>query len=117
MYIVHVEVTHVGALPGTGAYVPELDEHRRLLEEARPESKKLRYEHHFLRGDVATEILRFAMLREVDRIIMGTHGRTGLIARLTGSVAAAICRKATCDVETVATNGQTGNRQRTVVAA
>lgn len=66
---------HVGALPGAGGYVPELGEHWRSLKESRPESKELRYERHYFRGVVATEMVRSAMLREGDRIIMGPHSK------------------------------------------
>ena len=106
LYIVHVEASP-SVLPDAVTYEAELDQHRRLLDEI-PDSKKLRYEHHCLQGDAATEILRFAMVRKVDRIIMGTHGRTGLMATLMGSVADAVCRRAICEVETVTSKGKAG---------
>jgi universal stress protein A len=44
------------------------------------------------------EILHAAKERQVDLIIMGTHGRTGLTHVLLGSVAEKVVRLATCPV-------------------
>jgi nucleotide-binding universal stress UspA family protein len=44
------------------------------------------------------EILHTAKERQVDLIIMGTHGRTGLTHVLLGSVAEKVVRLATCPV-------------------
>jgi nucleotide-binding universal stress UspA family protein len=46
-------------------------------------------------------ILRFAKEHEVDLIVMGTHGHTGLAHLLMGSVAEKVVRKAPCPVLTV----------------
>lgn len=101
LYILHVEGVRNLAIPGTVGYIPELDEYKRLLEETTPDSPNILYEQHYTRGDVAEEIIRFAKLREIDRIIMGTHGRTGLLRSLMGSVASSVSRMATCHVETI----------------
>ena len=101
LYILHVDTVNVTTLPSSSGYDADLDEYRRLLLEAKPESRDVNYEHHYARGDVATEIVRFAMLREVDQIVMGTHGRSGLLRSLMGSVANSVCRLAKCQVETV----------------
>ncbi len=47
------------------------------------------------------EIVRFAQEANVDLIIMGTHGRSGLAHVLLGSVAEKVVRKAPCPVLTV----------------
>jgi nucleotide-binding universal stress UspA family protein len=47
------------------------------------------------------EIIRFARDTEMDLIVMGTHGRSGLGHLLIGSVAERVVRKATCPVLTV----------------
>ena len=52
-------------------------------------------------GQPAGEILKFAMQHQVDLILMGTHGRTGLAHVLMGSVAEAVIRRSTCPVMTV----------------
>jgi nucleotide-binding universal stress UspA family protein len=52
-------------------------------------------------GKPAEEILRVAREEEVDLIVMGTHGRTGLHHLLLGSVAEEVTRHAPCPVFTV----------------
>ncbi len=44
------------------------------------------------RGDPFTEIIRYADENNVDLIIMGTHGRTGLMHVMMGSVAEKVVR-------------------------
>ena len=53
-------------------------------------------------GDVPfIEILEFAKENDVDIIVMGTHGRTGLNHVLFGSTAENVVRKSSCPVLTV----------------
>lgn len=52
-------------------------------------------------GAPADEILDYASLRNIDLIVMGTHGREGIARALLGSVAETVVRKATCPVLTV----------------
>ncbi|MFQ6113797.1 MAG: universal stress protein [bacterium] len=47
------------------------------------------------------EIIKVAKNYNVDLIVMGTHGRTGLQSMLIGSVAEKVVRKAPCPVLTV----------------
>jgi len=49
-------------------------------------------------GSAAETILDFARVREVDRIVMATHGRTGLTRWVLGSVAEKVLRAASCTV-------------------
>jgi nucleotide-binding universal stress UspA family protein len=49
-------------------------------------------------GDPAEEILRYARAHAVDRIVVGTHGRTGFRHALLGSVAERVLRGAACPV-------------------
>ena len=55
---------------------------KRLLERAGVD-----YHEHVLIGDPAETIARFARRGRFDKIIMGTHGRTGMSRLLMGSVA------------------------------
>jgi len=48
-----------------------------------------------------TEIIRAAKEKDIDLIVMGTHGHTGLAHMLLGSVAEKVVRKAPCPVLTV----------------
>ncbi len=101
LFIVHVDEFGQAYPPGHPGYAPQLDEHRRLLNEAKPTSEDIDYELHYLRGNVMDEIRRFAALREIDLIVMGTHGRTGLARVLQGSVAESVSKHAPCPVITV----------------
>ena len=52
-------------------------------------------------GSPFYEIIRYAKEQDVDLIIMGTHGRGGLVHVLLGSVAEKVVRKSPCPVLTV----------------
>jgi len=52
-------------------------------------------------GDAAEEIVRYARQHQVDLIVLGTHGRTGVTRVLLGSVAERVVRTAPCPVLTV----------------
>ena len=71
---------------------------RDLLEQIRPANPNIPVRHVFLDGDPATEIVRYARDSGVDRIVMGTHGRTGTERLLMGSVAENVLRDAPCSV-------------------
>jgi hypothetical protein len=49
----------------------------------------------------AIEIVRYADEHEIDLIVLGTHGRTGVSRALIGSVAERVVRTASCPVLTV----------------
>jgi nucleotide-binding universal stress UspA family protein len=49
-------------------------------------------------GDPAEEIVRYARTHDIDLIVVGTHGRTGLSRALLGSVAERVIRTAPCPV-------------------
>jgi len=49
-------------------------------------------------GDPAEEIVRYARVRGIDLIVVGTHGRHGFTRRLLGSVADKVLRQAPCPV-------------------
>ena len=57
----------------------------------------------------AAEILRYAKSANIDLIVMGTHGRTGLARLVLGSVAEAVVRAAPCPVLTVRSAETTGS--------
>jgi nucleotide-binding universal stress UspA family protein len=59
------------------------------------------YQHHILVGHPAETIVRFANEQGMDEIVMGTHGRTGLMELLMGSVAADVSAKAKAKVTLV----------------
>jgi nucleotide-binding universal stress UspA family protein len=59
---------------------------------------RLRPEYAVRVGTPAEEIVRYAEFCDVDLIIMGTHGRTGIAHALMGSVAEQVVRVAPCPV-------------------
>jgi universal stress protein A len=52
-------------------------------------------------GDSVREIIKYSDENEIDLIVIGTHGRTGLSHLLIGSVAEKLVRMATCPVLTI----------------
>ena len=56
-------------------------------------------------GNAVQEIVRYAGEKNVDLIVIGTHGRTGLSHVLLGSIAEKVVRLATCPVLTVHPSG------------
>ncbi len=54
-----------------------------------------------LHGAPFVEIVRYAREKDIDLIVIGTHGRSGLKHVLLGSVAERVVRKAPCPVLTV----------------
>lgn len=52
-------------------------------------------------GDPAEEILDYAEENDVDVVVAGTHGRSGITRHLIGSVAERLVRHASCPVMTV----------------
>lgn len=57
-----------------------------------------RFHLHVLRGNADVEIVRFASEREVDLVVVTSHGLTGLQHVLLGSVAEKVVRLAPCPV-------------------
>ena len=62
-------------------------------------------------GRPADTIVRFARERQVDLIVMATHGRTGLEHVVLGSVAEKVVRLAPCPVLTVKYRGNTPDKR------
>jgi nucleotide-binding universal stress UspA family protein len=79
-----------------------------LTEEA---ANELRPQCSMRLGTPSEEIVNYADEHEIDLIVMGTHGRTGVARVLLGSVAEKVVRKAPCPVLTV------HNPERRVVVA
>jgi nucleotide-binding universal stress UspA family protein len=69
---------------------------KRLLERA-----GIKYHEHVMIGDPAEKIATFAKRGRFDKIIMGTHGHTGMTAMLMGSVATKVLHRSTVPVTLV----------------
>lgn len=59
------------------------------------------YQHHIRVGHPAQAIVRCARELHVNEIVMGTHGRTGLMKLVMGSVAANVSKQASVPVTLV----------------
>jgi len=92
------------AFPPPGDYMQELQGSAEQALAALPDPE-WNYEGAVVRtvrqGPPFVEILRFAKENDVDLIVMGTHGRSGLAHVLLGSVAEKVVRKAPCPVLSV----------------
>jgi nucleotide-binding universal stress UspA family protein len=75
------------------------DRLRRLLTQR--EVEELQSDFAMRIGDPAEEIVRYAHEHAVDLIVMGTHGREGVMRAVLGSVAETVVRRASCPVLTV----------------
>lgn len=67
----------------------------------RPFIHDVRHSFEVRFGDPAKEILKLSSERNVDLIVMGTHGRTGANHLLHGSVCEKVLREAGCPVMAV----------------
>ncbi|WP_332673457.1 universal stress protein [Aromatoleum sp.] len=69
---------------------------RRMLDEA-----GVPYTHHIAVGHVADTIIRYAKERGIDKIVLGSHGRTALLQVLLGSVAQEVLKRSDMPVTLV----------------
>ncbi len=103
LVIVHVE-EHPTAYGGGDFYYgmaePVTADLRRMLAEVKPTDLRVPYQHRLITGAPASAIVRLAEDENVDMIVMGSHGRSGLSRLLMGSVAEAVVRRAKCPVLT-----------------
>lgn len=101
--LLHVEEAPVAYGAGEmyyGIAEPDTDALRKMLQEIRlPEGVAV--ERHLTAGEPAGAIVRFAEENGVDLVVMSTHGRTGLLRLLMGSVAEEVVRRARCLVLTL----------------
>ena len=107
VYLCHV-VTPSQLMIGAPEAAPYLYEalHKRsgeeLTEMARlPELKELKTKAILASGTFEDELIKAVNENQIDLIVVGTHGRTGIRRLVLGSVAEQICRMATCPVLSV----------------
>ena len=106
-------VIDVGSQPagGEGAMFEVASETRRKVEEdlgwlvASVLDAEVEIDTQVRDGRVVPTILEDAEAMMADLIVIGTHGRSGLVHVLMGSVAEKVVRKATCPVLTVRPQG------------
>lgn len=103
LVIVHVEeppAAYGGGEMYYGMPEPATDDLQQMLEQVLPTALDVPYEHRLITGDPASEISGLAEKENMEMIVMGTHGRTGLMRLLMGSVAEVVVRQASCPVLT-----------------
>ena len=117
MYIVHVEdeasLVHPGLL---GGIPPVTWPARQRLNETLPTATEVLFEHDLLLGDPATKIVDFAKEKEADLIVMGTHGSSGMVRLLMGSVAENVVRRSPVPVLTLKAEVQAQGRRNNPTA-
>jgi universal stress protein A len=94
----------VNVVPPVGPSVEELTVAvRAALERTVQENQLERFTVHreVREGAAFYEIIQFAKEKDVDLIVMGTHGHSGLVHVLLGSVTEKVVRKSPCPVLTV----------------
>ena len=104
LLIVHVEeppMAYGGGELYYGIEEPDQEQLKRMLSEVVPTDPAVSCEHRLVIGSPATAIVHLAEQEGVEMIVMPTHGRTGLLRMLMGSVAEEVVRKAKCPVLTV----------------
>jgi len=104
LVIMHVEeppMAYGGGELYYGIEEPNREELKRMLTEVVPADPAVPCEHRLMIGSPATAIVELAQRENVNLIVMPTHGRTGLMRLLMGSVAEEVVRKAKCPVLTV----------------
>ncbi len=72
-----------------------------LLNEPHSTDAGVTCEHKLLHGSPASQIVKCADEEGADMIVIGSHGRKGLMRMLMGSVAEGVVRKAKCPVLTI----------------
>jgi len=96
-------------LPAQGDYLAELQASARKALEKLPDPEHCHGIPEIIRsvqtGTPFLEVIRYAKEHDIDLIVVGTHGRSGLVHMLMGSVAEKIVRKAPCPVLTVRPQG------------
>lgn len=113
LHILHVINNAAILSPGIDGVIPP-DYYQKLTLHAGNELEKLPGGRLKFKGTVVrstqegipfVEIVRYAKDNKIDMIIMGTHGRTGLMHLLIGSVAENVVRRSPCPVLTVHPDG------------
>jgi nucleotide-binding universal stress UspA family protein len=120
LLIAHVEeppVAYGGGEMYYGIEMPDRKELQKMLSDVVPTDPAVGYEHRLVIGSPATAIVSLAEKEGVEMIVMPTHGRTGLLRVLMGSVAEEVVRKAKCPVLTVKAAAANPARKQTAAAA
>jgi nucleotide-binding universal stress UspA family protein len=102
-YVVHVCPSVAVPLGGTLTSTPEAEEtaRRRLTETAAGRLASVPHEEIVITGDPSARVVELQSLLNIDLIVVGTQGRSGVPRFFLGSVADRVVRSATCPVLTI----------------
>lgn len=100
LLIVHVMDRAIQSLQGINP-VEALEGIDAALLDVKPTDDAISCSYRMLEGPPAETILKTAEEENVEMIVMGTHGRSGLRRLVMGSVAEAVVRTAKCPVLTL----------------
>lgn len=95
-------------LPDAAAQIGEMQAAAEKMFERLPPpdwSEGLAVRKNVVSGTPFLEIIRYAREQQIDLIVIGTHGRSGLVHVLMGSVAEKVVRKSPCPVLSVRPEG------------
>ena len=106
LFIVHVMEPPTPSGPGMYGRLEEEDDGHELFE-VLPSATNVEFEHDLLQGDPVTELLRFVEDKDIDLVVIGSHGRTGLRRVLLGSIAEQVVRRSPVPVMTVSMKAAT----------
>ena len=115
LYAAHVLSTeaYLFATPETWPALVEQHEEREQIDFARLEAHLRGVPHEVLSpvGDISDVLFRLIHDHNIDLLVLGTHGRTGLPKLLMGSVAEKIFRHCSCPVLTVGPHVPRGEKR------
>lgn len=107
IHLVHIYDLPLAYVDGGFASAPipsvppaDLDGEQSKLNAVTPTSG-VKYRHRLVVGSPVDELVKYVTEQNIDLIVMGTHGRTGLGRLLMGSVAEGVVRRASCPVLTI----------------
>jgi nucleotide-binding universal stress UspA family protein len=111
LHLLNVVQDVVAMVPEPGMAFPAPGEYMRELQQASEESLNRLPDPQWVEGVTVirevrvgtpfVEIVRYARTGDIDLIVIGTHGRSGLAHVLLGSTAERVVRKAPCPVLSV----------------
>ena len=98
------EEVEEGKRPEAGEHRPAHEEMEEIVREIKALYPDLRITPRVVRARPASAILKAVIREEIDIVVMGTHGRTGIRLMFTGSTADRVIRNAPCPVLTMRPN-------------
>lgn len=105
LILLHVADTGSSHAGGHTAYVTTSDDVQKLKTELDsqpvPNGDGVKVTRVFKEGAAVDTIAKYVDENDIDLVVVGTHGRTGLIRMLLGSVAEGVVRKVKCAVLTI----------------